>query len=222
MNGSDNFFCKNAIYLLLIFIATISGCSIQVRPGKISLPAPIEKKIDEPTLVIVDSELQKFIHVSKPTIGTMWGARTFEIEIGPMLTESVYAHVRNYAPSSQLSHKNEDGDFKVIARVLRIKSVEFGLIDGDDYTDKMGLMGVGVGGAMSNVRTMAIIVVSVEISQRGRVTDIVDVKGVGGHVSNFWALNNSTFTEDFEEAITDISKKIAFEVSTRAKNVPEK
>lgn len=205
---------KTQNYMLIFFVILFQGCSnIAMNPSINNIDTIYFNQLNHTSsLIIIDHELQQYIHTSGPTEGKLWKARTFEINLGKPLTDAVYQQVKALIPSAKIGHKPSTEKYDIIV-ILKMKNLDFGVIDDGGAQTKMlfGAIGAAIAAGDETV-SHAKITISTELQISGKSPKFIDIIGEGIYLTGYYSTNEKAFTKAIENAISDFARKLTLRI----------
>ena len=197
----------------IALILFVQGCSnIAMRPSNNTDVVYFNQMENISAFIVIDHDVQQYVHTSKPTEGRLWSARTFDIYIGKPFTDTVYKQVKALIPSAKIGNKIPEGKYDILVD-LKIKKVEFGVIDESSATTLIALGGL-VGAATAagdDTISHAKFSVSTEITGKSG-SDITELYGEGIYTTGFYSTDEKALAKAVENAISDFARKLTVEI----------
>lgn len=201
------------ICFLIALILFVQGCSnIAMRPSNNIDVVYFNQIEDISALIVVNHDVQRYVHTSRPTEGKLWSARTFDIYVGKPFTDTVYNQVKALIPNTSIGNKKVEGKYDLIID-LRIKNIEFGIID-DSYAElRIALAGLIGAATLAGEETIshAKITVSTEIVGTSD-SNIIELYGDGIHATGYYGANEEALAKAMENAISDFARKLTIQI----------
>lgn len=188
--------------IALCLLVTLSGCSaIQLNPvssGKSIYRTPAENVTAQ---LVLPQPFQEKVLVQKPSFGTAWGPREFEIHAGQPLSNAMAGDIKSRIPSARIGN-TPDGKPATIRVTAQDVSIEFGVDDAKalGFIGGFGLLGTGSGAV---------------VAAKARVSALVSIDG--GTAKRVEAIGSNTMSATYLSITeSDVSKVIGLALDDAA------